>query len=156
MSIIQVSVSSLSTSLGHLSNISISSFSTLSTAIGLTSNYLPFFSTISTIIFSSFSTTLNTIQSGFSTLSTAIEFFTENYISTFLILNTSSLSTGYIKSHFINTSSFSTTTGFFQSFQGSTMSSLTQNVGRMNTTQMIASSFSGNYADSLTIVIQYV
>jgi hypothetical protein len=42
------------------------------------------------------------------------------------------------------------------SMRGSTMSSLTQNTGIANTTQMVASSFSGNYGDAFTSLIQYL
>jgi hypothetical protein len=51
-------------------------------------------------------------------------------------------------------STLSTNSVLFMSMSGSTMSSLTQNVGRLNTSQMVASSFSGNYADTFTMVVQ--
>jgi hypothetical protein len=51
-------------------------------------------------------------------------------------------------------STLSTTSVLFMTMGGSTISSLTQNVGRLNTSQIVASSFSGNYADTLTMVVQ--
>jgi hypothetical protein len=42
----------------------------------------------------------------------------------------------------------------FATMGGSTMSSLTQFTGQLTTTQATTSSFSGNYADAFTMVVQ--
>jgi hypothetical protein len=73
----------------------------------------------------------------------------------------SSISSANLTSKVIFTSTFVTSTlstgvGFFGLFQGSTMSSLTQQIGQLQTSQIIASSFSGNLNDTTTVVIQNI
>ena len=155
----QISVSSLSTTIGDLSNISLLSFSTLSTTIGDTSNYLGFFSTVSTMIMSSFST----LSLGLSSISTTIGLNNEaNAISItsrdgyFNNISTGNLRAGMIMTSSIFISTFSTSSGFFDSFQGSTMSSLTQQIGLLVTNKITASSFSGNLGDAMTLIIQRI
>lgn len=154
--IIQFNFSTLSTSIGSLSNISLSSFSTLSTTIGTTSNFLHYFSTISTILQSSFSSCFYVIESGLSSLSTAITASSGGFGIQFntLLLCASTISSGNLSAKFMYASTLSTNSLFFRSMTGSTMSSLTQNVGVLNTSQAITSSFSGNYADAHTMTVQ--
>ena len=144
-------ISTLSTTIGTLSNISLISFSTLSTSIGTTSNFLTGFSTFSTIIQSSFSTSYYVIQTGLSTLSTGISYVVAGINSNFssLAIAASSISSGNVTAR-----SVSTTSLFFATMGGSTMSSLTQFTGRLTTTQATTSSFSGNYGDAFTMVVQ--
>jgi len=127
----------------------ISTTSSLSTTIGLTSNYLLFFSTVSIILASSFST----LELGLSSISTS---FGSNISTNYSIFSTLGLFTSSISSGNVQASSISTTILFFQVGQGSTMSSLTQQIGVLNTSKIIASSFTGTLNDATTIVIQKI
>jgi hypothetical protein len=163
MSITLFYVSSISTNLNTLSNISLTAFSTLSTTIGHTSNYLEHFSSISTSIGSTTSTIYSVLALGISSISTILSigvFPTYVEFST-QALFVSSISSANILSKQIFTSTFVTSTlstglGFFSKLQGSTMSSLTQQVGQLFASQLIASSFSGNLNDTTTVVIQKI
>ena len=124
--------------------------SNLSTTIGQTSNYLWFFSSLSTMIMSSFST----LSLGLSSISTTLGL---NEISMrTLDVSTGTLRAGMIMTSSIFISSLSTSYGFFDSFQGSTMSSLTQQIGFLLTNKITASSFSGNLGDAMTLLIQRI
>jgi hypothetical protein len=161
--VIHFNLSTVSTNLNILSNISLSAFSTLSTTIGQTSNYLTYFSTVSTLIGSTNSTLYSHLARGISSLATAMaanDSVLYYNLSTQAIF-TSSISSANLTSKVIFTSTFVTSTlstglGFFNSFQGSTMSTLTQQIGRLFTTQITASSFSGNLNDATTVVIQTI
>ena len=161
--VIDFNLLTVSTNLKNLSNVSLSAFSSLSTTIGQTSNYLSYFSTISTSIGSTNSTLYSILALGISSISIAIESLNSTSYNCFSTqaLFTSSISSANLTSKFIFastlvTSSFSTGVGFFNRFEGSTISSLTQQIGRLLTTQIIASSFSGNLNDTTTVVIQYI
>jgi hypothetical protein len=155
--------STLSTNITLLSNISLSAFSTLSTTIGQTSNYLGYFSSISTSIGSTNSTLYSILALGISSISSllgATNITGSAQLST-LQFFVSSISSANITSKTMNastfiTSTFSTGVGFFSRFQGSTMSSLTQQIGQLITSQIVASSFSGNLNDATTMLIQRI
>jgi hypothetical protein len=137
-------ISSVSTNFNTFSNISLLSFSTLSTTIGSTT-----------------STLYSVLALGISSLSTFMaEEKSSSRLSTLQIF-VSSISSANLTSKVIFTSTFVTSTlstgvGFFGVFQGSTMSSLTQQIGQLQTSQIIASSFSGNLNDTTTVVIQNI
>jgi hypothetical protein len=100
---------------------------------------------------------------GISSISTALALGDSSsaFIFSTQSLFVSSISSANLTSKVIFVSSFvtstlSTGTGFFNRFQGSTMSSLTQQVGQLLTSQITASSFSGNLNDATTVVMQTI
>jgi hypothetical protein len=66
------------------------------------------------------------------------------------------ITSGNISAQLVYISTLSSAFTHFQTMRGSTMSSLTQESGRLTATQITASSFSGNYGDALTSLIQYL
>jgi hypothetical protein len=71
-------------------------------------------------------------------------------------ISSGTITSGNISAQLVYVSTLSTLFTNFASMRGSTMSSLTQQVGRLTTTQITASSFSGNYGDAFTSLIQYI
>jgi hypothetical protein len=132
----------------------LASASSLSTTIGQTSNYLGFFSTTSSMIGSTFST----LALGLSSISTTIGLTAEANALGFSTQNAfvTNLSSGSIRSGIMNTSTALISTGFFTQLQGSTISTLTQQIGYLTSKQIATSSFSGNLADATTIIIQRI
>jgi hypothetical protein len=70
-------------------------------------------------------------------------------------ITTGTITSGNITAQLVYISTLSTIFTNFQQMRGSTMSSLTQQTGILNANQLTTSSFSGNYADAFTAVIQY-
>jgi hypothetical protein len=162
-SIIHYNLSTVSTNIDILSNISLSAFSTLSTSIGQTSNYLSYFSSVSTSIGSTNSTLYSILALGISSLSTVMalgDSATQNNFVTQAIfvssISSANLTSRVVFASTLQASTLSTGVGFFSRFQGSTMSSLTQQIGQLVTSQIIASSFSGNLNDATTFIIQRI
>lgn len=177
LSVTQSSVSSLSTTIGFSSNFGVDSTSNLSVAVSInfgslcnyTTNFISNVSTDTSLTtLSTFSTSYYIVRSGLSSLSTALALATGSNANQFssLYILASTISSGTIQTGIMNSgnilatlvsiSSLSTNFTNFQSMQGSTMSSLTQQAGLMNTYKLTTSSFSGNYADAFTTVIQYL
>ena len=176
LSVTQSSVSSLSTTIGLSSNFAADTTSNLSVAISMnfgslcnyTTNFISNVSTNDSLTtLSTFSTSYYIMESGFSSLSTAMVIrdsinarnFSSLYIQVSTISSGTMLIGGLTSDNItINLAYISTLSTIFTNFQqmrGSTMSSLTQQTGILNANQLTTSSFSGNYADAFTAVIQY-
>jgi hypothetical protein len=135
--ILFVDSNSIYTNIVNTSNL-VSTTSNLTFTMNLASNYL--YQDITNV-----QNNLNIVSSNLSTTSG---------------LNMSNILTGFSTQQFFASSiqgnSVSSTQLFFETGLGSTMSTLTQQVGVLKTTQLMTSSFSGNLNDAFTLIIQTI